>query len=89
MAKKGILGDRHFHEQKDHKGQLTLIEKENIGATFDPKSPESIAQAITSFLEDTEAYNKAKANLANCKDKYHWENEEKKLLELYGNLEKN
>ena len=30
VAKKGILGDRHFHEQKDHKGQLTLIEKENI-----------------------------------------------------------
>ena len=27
---KGILGDRHFHDNNDHKGQITLIEKENI-----------------------------------------------------------
>jgi len=30
VAQKGILGDRHFHDHKDHKGQITLIEKENI-----------------------------------------------------------
>ena len=30
LSQKGILGDRHFHEHKDHKGQITLIEKENI-----------------------------------------------------------
>ena len=30
FAKKGILGDRHFHDRSDHKGQITLIEKENI-----------------------------------------------------------
>jgi MOSC domain-containing protein YiiM len=30
LSKKGILGDRHFNEHKDHKGQITLIEKENI-----------------------------------------------------------
>ena len=30
LSKKGILGDRHFHNHKDHKGQITLIEKENI-----------------------------------------------------------
>ena len=30
MSQKGILGDRHFHEHKNHKGQITLIEKENI-----------------------------------------------------------
>ena len=30
LSKKGILGDRHFHDHKDHKGQITLIEKENI-----------------------------------------------------------
>ena len=27
---KGIMGDRHFHDLNDHKGQITLIEKENI-----------------------------------------------------------
>ena len=30
LSQKGILGDRHFHEHKNHKGQITLIEKENI-----------------------------------------------------------
>ena len=30
LSQKGVLGDRHFHEHKDHKGQITLIEKENI-----------------------------------------------------------
>ena len=30
MSGKGILGDRHFRDDKDRKGQITLIEKENI-----------------------------------------------------------
>ena len=30
FAKKGILGDRHFHDHNGHKGHITLIEKENI-----------------------------------------------------------
>ena len=30
LSGKGILGDRHFHDHKDHKGQITLIEKESI-----------------------------------------------------------
>ena len=30
LSGKGILGDRHFHEDNNYKGQITLIEKENI-----------------------------------------------------------
>ena len=30
LAGKGILGDRHFHDHNGYKGQITLIEKENI-----------------------------------------------------------
>ena len=30
LAGKGIFGDRHFHSNGNHKGQITLIEKENI-----------------------------------------------------------
>ena len=30
LSGKGIVGDRHFHNLNDHKGQITLIEKENI-----------------------------------------------------------
>ena len=30
LSGKGIFGDRHFRDHKNHKGQITLIEKENI-----------------------------------------------------------
>ena len=30
LSGKGILGDRHFRDYDGHKGQITLIEKENI-----------------------------------------------------------
>ena len=30
LSGKGILGDRHFHDYNNRKGQITLIEKENI-----------------------------------------------------------
>ena len=30
LSGKGILGDRHFRDYNDYKGQITLIEKENI-----------------------------------------------------------
>ena len=30
LSGKGILGDRHFRDHNNHKGQITLIEKENI-----------------------------------------------------------
>ena len=30
LSGKGILGDRHFRDDKDRKGQITLIERENI-----------------------------------------------------------
>ena len=30
LSGKGILGDRHFHDYNNYKGQITLIEKENI-----------------------------------------------------------
>jgi len=30
LSNKGIIGDRHFRDHQDHKGQITLIEKENI-----------------------------------------------------------
>ena len=30
LSGKGIMGDRHFHDYNGYKGQITLIEKENI-----------------------------------------------------------
>ena len=34
LAGKGIVGDRHFRDSNDYKGQITLIEKENIDYSF-------------------------------------------------------
>tara|TARA_Y100000590_G_scaffold433346_1_gene550323 strand:- start:695 stop:1147 length:453 start_codon:yes stop_codon:yes gene_type:complete len=30
LSKKGIVGDRHYHDHENHRGHITLIEKENI-----------------------------------------------------------
>lgn len=65
-----------------------LTETEKIGTTFNPEKPENIAKAIIQFLEDETKYKQAKENLSECRDKYHWGNEEKKLLELYQTIEK-
>lgn len=65
-----------------------LTDTEKIGTTFNPEKPENIAEAVVNFLENKELYEEAKNNLAICREKYHWGNEEKKLVELYRNLEK-
>jgi len=63
-----------------------LVETEKIGTTFNPESPQNIANALVSFLENTEGYNQAKLNIQQCEERYHWGNEEKKLVALYQNI---
>jgi glycosyltransferase involved in cell wall biosynthesis len=57
-----------------------------LGATFDPAKPESIARAIRSVVESNARYKEIKENLKRAKRIYNWENEEKKFLEIYSNL---
>ncbi len=57
-----------------------------LGATFDPANPESIARAIRSVVESNARYKEIKENLKRAKRIYNWENEEKKFLEIYSNL---
>lgn len=64
-----------------------IIENNDCGLYVNPTKPEEIAKAIDYLYEHT---NEAKRMGTNGKkaifDKYNWENEEKKLLDIYNNL---
>lgn len=60
-----------------------IIDKFEIGCTFDPSEPKNIAEAVLHMLEDPEKLQRMKQNTAAVSQVYNWENESKKLLELY------
>lgn len=69
----------HFPFYKD------LINGHEVGETFDEKDPQDIAKSIKLLLGD-ERFNRARESYKNIKDIYTWENESKKLVELYRSL---
>ncbi len=64
-----------------------IIEKVDCGICINPKDPKAISEAIQTLLNDK---NKAKEMGENGRNAvlstYNWESEEKKLLQLYGEL---
>jgi len=60
-----------------------VINKYDIGETFDPESPKSIAQAINKILDNSEYQKKLKENTKFAAADFTWEKEEKKLLKIY------
>ncbi len=63
-----------------------IVLDNELGATFDPAKPESIARAIRSVVESNARYEEIKENLKRAKNIYNWENEEKKFLAIYSSL---
>jgi len=63
-----------------------IVNKYQIGELFDSKNVESIANAINHILEDKEGYNRMKRNTQLARNTYNWENQKKKLLQLYEEL---
>ena len=64
-----------------------IIKEDDVGATFDPEDPKDIARAIKEIFSDETKYKQMKENaLKAAKEKYNWENEEKKLINLYRGL---
>lgn len=62
------------------------VTENQMGITCDPESPASIADAIKLLLGDS-AFREKLANGAKIARKtFNWENEQKKLLEIYSNL---
>lgn len=60
-----------------------LNEKYNFGIVIDEVSPEKIAEAIRTLYEDKEKYQKLAQNAVKMAEEMVWENEAKKLLEIY------
>jgi len=63
-----------------------VIDKYKIGVTFDPESPQSIAESINKVMEDSILLKKFKENTHKAALDFTWEREEKKLLKIYENL---
>lgn len=60
-----------------------VIYQHHIGCTFDPGDPGDIARAVSYVLEDAERWYRMKQNTLAASQCYNWENESKKLLNLY------
>jgi len=63
-----------------------VIDKYQIGAIFDPYSPEDIARAIHYILSDNVRYDKMRENVRLAAEEYTWEKEALKLLNVYKEL---
>jgi glycosyltransferase involved in cell wall biosynthesis len=61
----------------------SVIEGYGLGETCNPEDPEDIANAINHVLSDKSRYEKMKRNALEAARIFNWENESKKLLELY------
>ncbi len=64
-----------------------IIEGNNCGLTTDPRSPQEIAATIEHLLKNPELVEKMGENGRKAiLEKYNWESESEKLLELYYHL---
>jgi len=64
----------------------SVIEDHKIGYTFDITNPRSIADKINSILSNDEIRHEFEKNIIKASVLYNWENESKKLLNLYQEL---
>ena len=63
-----------------------IIEKNKVGVIVNPQDPQDIAKGIK-YLLDSFVYSEAKDNTLQAAEKYNWENESVRLIELYQNLQ--
>jgi len=64
-----------------------IVEKNNCGICVNPLDPKEIAEAIEYLIEHPDEARKMGENGRKAVlEKYNWENESKKLLEIYEEL---
>ena len=64
-----------------------ILFKYDVGETFDPDDPKTIAKAVGKIFSSESRYKYLRNNAFKAvKEEYNWEMESKKLLELYKNL---
>src|SRR5699024_5258893 len=63
-----------------------IVDNEKIGLSIDASNEQKIASAVNKLINDVELRNYFSDNCEKAKIKYNWNNEEKKLLDIYNNL---
>ena len=64
-----------------------VVKKGDVGIVFDPDYPNDFLRVLRE-LTRSETYEKKAANIPWAQKMYNWENEEKKLLRLYSQLDR-
>lgn len=67
----------------DHPEKRRIVIDNEIGDVFDPDNPENIAKQINKILDDQNLNKMYSKNSFKSALTYNWENEERKLVELY------
>ncbi len=60
-----------------------LVEKNQIGYLTNTMNPKKLAKQVNSIFRNQEVYDRIKNNLSVAAEKYTWENESKKIEEIY------
>ena len=63
-----------------------FVTENKMGITCDPESPESISAAINTLVTDAELRATYAQGAKIARTKFNWENEQKKLLEIYSQI---
>jgi len=64
-----------------------VVLEHGIGLTFDPSDPQDIARAARRILDDPEGMERMRENALKASSLYNWENESRKLLQIYAALQ--
>lgn len=64
-----------------------LVKDNDIGVVFKTHNPEEMAQSIRAVFADTEGLKRWKKQLKKASEKYNWERESEKLLQIYKQLQ--
>ncbi len=60
-----------------------IVKGEGTGLVVDPDDPDAIAKAVTRLLSDRGLYDELSANALSASKRHNWEEESKKLAQLY------
>jgi glycosyltransferase involved in cell wall biosynthesis len=65
---------------------VRVVEGMDIGRTFDPERPEEIAAAVNAIVDDPYELARFRENASRAGRQFTWENESKKLIDVYAAL---
>jgi glycosyltransferase involved in cell wall biosynthesis len=63
-----------------------VVQEFDAGVLIDPRSPAAIAEGINAVLSDPARYDTLRRNAVRAAEKYNWDNEQEKLIEVYRRL---